>query len=349
MKKKNLLISILIFIVVLALGVVVNNMIGKEQERIAEEKDNIINLVKHLGVKKLEEDSARFIEDGDTEIIQKLIGLDDEDNLLAIIYVGETVGYKEDLQVAYAIDVKTDKVVGFKLLENNETPIFINTLLSNVEFTDQFKDKALNDKQMKVEVVSGATPNGGTDKVIAPATSNGMNKILNVVRQQYAKDTDFVTPAMLELKSNTQIYPSLNFEYIFDDEGTVVTLVVTNEYQFVSISDESYREDAMALAVDNKVLNYISNIEGNTITIKSKGYAGTITSTAVVDGILITSFTTDVSTETFYEADPSDFNPVFIAIKNRTEVVPGVSGATYTRDGVIFARDILYTYLEGVK
>ena len=349
MKKKNLLISILVFVVVLALGVVVNNLIVKEQERIIEEKDNIINLVKHLGVKELEEDSVRFIEVGDTEIIQKLNGLDEKDNLLAIIYVGETKGYREDLQVAFAIDVKTDKVVGFKLLENNETPIFLDALLSNVEFTDQFKDKALNDKQMKVEVVSGATPGGGTDKVIAPATSSGMNKVLNVVRQQYARDTDFVVPAMLELKSKSQVYPSLNFEYKLDDEGTAVTLVVTNAYQFVSISDESYREDAMALANANKVENYISNVEGNTITIKSKGFAGTITSTAVVEGNVITSFTTDVSTETFYEASPSDFNPVFVAVKNRAEVVPGVSGATYTRNGVVYARDVLYAYLEGVE
>jgi Na+-translocating ferredoxin:NAD+ oxidoreductase RnfG subunit len=349
MKKKNLLISILVFIVVLALGVVVNNMIGKEQERIAKEKDNIINLVKHLGVKKLKEESSRFIKDGDTQIIQKLVGLDDEDNLLAIIYVGETNGYKEELQVAFAIDVKTDKVVGFKLLENNETPMYLNALLSNIEFTDQFKDKALDDKQMKVVVVSGATPMGSTDKVIAPATSNGMNKVLKVVRDQYAKDTDFEAPAMLELKSSSQVFPSLNFEYKFDDEGTVVTLLLTNQYQLVSISDESYLDDAMALVNDNKVTDYISSIDGNTITIKTEGYAGTLISIAEVEGKVINSFTTDVLGESFYEASPSDFIPVFDAIKNRTEVVPGVSGATYTRSAVISARNILYAYLEGVE
>ena len=141
MKNKKLLLFILSFVLIIALGVVFNSLITSERERIAEEKEHIINIVKHLGVKTLEEDNPRsFLKEGDTEVISRLQGYDRDEKLVATIYVSRTKGYKDDLNIAYAIDVATDKVVGFKLLENNETPKFIDALLVE-DFTTQFKTK----------------------------------------------------------------------------------------------------------------------------------------------------------------------------------------------------------------
>lgn len=352
MKNKNLLLFLLGFVVIVAFGIVFNNLMINERARIAEEKENIINLVKHLGVVgELEEENLRRpLEEGDTRILQRFNGYNKAKELVAFIYVGETKGYKEDLHVAYAIDVKTHKVVGFKLLENNETEKYVNALLIE-DFTKQFKDKDLSDKQMKVEAISGATP-GGKEGVIAPATTGGMDKILKLVRKQYDKDSEFTAPALLELKSAVQDYtdPSLNFVYIFLDEGTEVKLVVSRTYEFVSITDSAVQEDAMVIANENKVKNYISDVKGDvikTITIKSEGFSGSvITSTAVADGTTITSFSSDLSTQSYdWDGGTFNFNPVFDAVKNREGTIPAVSGATVSRNGVAYARDVLYAYL----
>lgn len=348
MKRKNLLVFILAFVVITVFGVVFNNLIENEKQRIADEKENIINIVKHLGVKTLEEDNPRsFLKEDGTEIISRLQGYDNEGKLVATIYVGKTKGYKDDLHVGYAIDVETDKVVGVKLLENNETPRFIEALFIN-DFIDQFKDKALSSKEMKVEAISGATPNSGDHGVIAPATTSGMDKILKLVRKQYAKDTDFEMPAMLEFKSSAQDYDTLNFVYVFNDEGTDVTLVVNHNYELVSITNPAVQDDAIAIAKTKKIKNFISSIEGNTITIKSDGINETsdITSTAVLnDDNEIVSFTSDISQQTPAYVGDKNFGPVYDAIINNGSL-PAVSGATVTRDGIWAARNVLYAYLE---
>ena len=347
MKNKKLLLFCLAFLVIVIFGVVVNKLIAYEKERIAEKQDNVINLVKDLGVDRLEQDSFRPSIDGDTEITQKLDGYND-DQLVAIIYVGKTKGYRDNLQVAYAIDVNTDKVVGFKIMENNETPLYLNALLID-EFTSQFENKDLSDKQMKVKAITGVTP-GGSNGIIAPGTVSGMDKILKLVRVQYDKDTDFTAPALLKLKSKSQVYPTLNFEYVFDDEGTEITLVVNVNYEFVSITDSVYQTDAMALANEDKVKNYVSNVNGNTVTIKSEGFSGSvITSTAILDGTTITSFTSDLSSQS-YEYSPDynngSFNPVYDAVKNKG-TIPAVTGATITSNGIAAAAEVLYAYIGG--
>lgn len=348
MKKKNLLVFILSFVIIIVFGIVLNGLINSEKERIADEKDNIINIVIDLGVKTLEEDNPRsFLKEDGTEIISRLQGYDNDEKLIATIYIGKTKGYKEDLHVGYAIDLSNDKVVGFKILENEETPRFIEALMVE-NFTKQFDDKALSNKEMKVEAISGATPNSGETGIIAPATTAGMDKILKLVRKQYAKDTDFEMPAMLEFKSSTQDYDTLNFVYVFNDEGTDVTLIVNQSYEFVSITNPAVQDDAITLAKARKIKNFISSIEGNIITIKSDGINETsdITSTAELnEGNEIVSFTSDLSEQTPDYVGDKNFGPLYDAIIN-DGLVPSISGATVTSNGIKAAREVLYAYLE---
>lgn len=348
MKNKRLWLYILTFVVIVAFGIVLNSLVLSEKERISEEKDNIVNLVKDLGVKGdlVENNPRTLLKDGDTKILQKFEGYNSDEKLVALVYVGITKGYKDDLKVAFAIDIKTHEIVGFKLLENNETEMYVNALLIE-DFTSQFKEKSLEDKFLNVETISGATPGGGTG-IIAPATSAGFNKILQLVRKQYDKDGDsnFVMPAMLEIVSKEQDYSTLNIKYSFKDGDVNVELVVNTSYEFVSISDVSYQVDALAIAKSNKLDALVSEVNGNTITILSAGFGGTtLTSTAEVDAENnIVSFITDLSNQTYYDANDSDFDVVFEAIENKAEI-PAVSGATITRNGIEQAKTVLYAYL----
>ena len=349
--KKQLIFFIGAFVLLFALGALMNWGVAYEQK----EKESLIHLADSVGAKKMVADEVAFLESGNTKIIEKYNVTNKKGTLVAIIYVGQSKGFADDLVVASALDVVNHKIIGMKIVSSNETDRFLAALYANEAYLNQFKDKDLTKASLEVETFSGPTPNGGNG-IVAPATSLGLQNIMQLVRKQYDQDTDFTAPVEIELLSKEQDLHDLGkFIYQFKLGSEVVDCIVDQDYNLVEISDSSKQSLVMASILKNKVPTYISSATLNgdiwTITINSLGYHGNLVSTATVkDTGAILSFTSDLSDETYDNPYNSgytggSFNPVFEAVVNKTAITP-VSGATVTSNGIGLARDILYDYIE---
>jgi len=338
--RKHTIIFALSFVLLIAFGLVYNHLIVAEQARLKEQK--YYDLFTKIEVEKLvENNEVEFLVEEDTSIIRRLDAFKD-DKLVGIVYVGESEGRNGTIQVAFAVDAKKHAIVGMLIVESNETPEYQGKLTSNDKFVDQFANKDMSAKKFTVEATSGAT-----------ITGDAINRIMQLVRAQYDNDTDFETPAGIEFVSSRQDFTTLNFIYEFVAEEETITVTTNQNYEIVELSNEAFREDVIIEIEANPMKAYIKSIEGDTLTIISKGFSGTLESTAtVVDGE-ITSFVTDLSKETYDSPynDPykgGDFNDMFEDIVNGNEL-EAITGATVTSEGVIEAHKILLAYLEGVN
>ncbi|MDD4213026.1 MAG: FMN-binding protein [Bacilli bacterium] len=346
--KKQLIFFLLGFVLLFVVGGFAELAINEEQRTLNEDQDSIIHLVDKLGAHTMEEDTVSFLTNGDTSIIQKLDVKNKSGSLVAIIYTGETKGKESGLQVAFAIDVATHKIVAMKILASNETPSYQGQLLASATFMDQFNDKDMTQISFDVDVFSGVT-----------LTSTGIQKIMQLIRKQYDQDTDFTAPSDIVLVSKGQDVTDLNhynYEFLIGEE--TVTVVVDNSYALVAVSNPIHEALVMETILKNRVTNFITSatLEGSTwtILIESRGfYNSVLTSTATVDDTTktILTFTTNISGET-YDTEYNEaytggsFNPVFSAVVSGDEITI-VTGATYTSVGVIGARDVLYAFIEG--
>ena len=345
--KKNQFIFILGFIVLFVFGGLFELGINQEQVRIEEEKNSVIHLADKLGAYRMERDEVTFLTDGATKIIDKMNVTNKAGALVAIIYTGETVGKEAGLQVAFAIDVVTHKIVGMKIVSSNETPSYQGELLADQAFIDQFNAKDMTQTSFDVDIHSGAT-----------LTSTGIQKIMQLVRKQYDQDTPFTAPADIIIVSKVQDMTNLNqfqYEFLIGEES--VTCVVDKLYALVSISNPAHETLVMATIAKNHVTSYIDSVVDNagilTITIHTMGYTSNgIVSTATVnsEGTILT-FTSNLTNETYdneYNGGyvGGSFQPVFDAVVSDSAIV-AVSGATYTTNGIIAARDVLRAYILG--
>ncbi|HEY8445005.1 MAG TPA: FMN-binding protein [Bacilli bacterium] len=344
--RKKLIIFSLAFIFVIAFGIVYNGLVNNEKDRLNQKRaqQQFLDMyeVVEIKVDSLKENTeVEFLEEDDTKIIRRLDAYN-KDKLVGIIYVGETKGRNEGLQVAFAIDVKKDNIVGMVFVQSNETPEYQKILTDNNKFLKQFLDKDMSAKKFTVEATSGAT-----------LTGNGINKIMQLVRAQYDADTDFETPAGIEFVSSRQDFTTLNFVYEFLADEETITVTTNQAYQIISISNEAYREDAAIEIEAHKMSAYITNIDGNNITIISKGFGGNLTTTATVENGNITAFETDISGES-YDSSYNDLYQggnvagLFDDIINGNEL-EAVTGATVTSNAIIAAHNILLAYIEEVN
>lgn len=354
--KKNIIIFSLGLIWIILFGVFYNNAIVNEQE----EAKSIIHMVTSLGVDRLEEDSeVTLLEENNVTILHKYDGYADDD-IVAYIYIGETAGFKEGLQVAFAIDATTHHIVGMRIVESNETADYLRLLNQSEEFLLQFTEKDMSAVKFEIELISGATPNGTENDVIGKFTCAGMENIMKVVRKQYDQDTAFVAPTELALISKTQNMDDLNeFQYEFAVGEQTVSVTTDKTYTITSISDPTQQTqiETFLAKASNKLNAYIDAVEtvGTTVTltVHSKGYGTTrLVSTVVITDGDITSFSTDLSTQS-YDDDHNElytggsFNPVFQAIVDNTDLV-SVTGATITFTGIVHAHQITNLYIAEV-
>ena len=345
--KKQLVFFILGFILLFVIGGMTEIGINREQAFILEEKDSIIHLADALGARTMEEDTVSFLTSGNTTIIQKMNVMNKDGDLVAIIYTGETTGRKPGLQVAFAINVTTHHIIGMRIVASNETPDYEGRLYSSDTFFDQFLDKDMTTVSFNVEIVSGVT-----------LTSTGIQQIMQLVRKQYDQDTSFTAPSEIVLVSKGQDMGNLeHFQYEFLIGEETLTAVVNQSYTLVSISNPAFQTLVLATIDRNPVTDFIRSAtlaEGTwTIVIQSKGYTGIFVSTATVDDTTdaILSFSSNISNET-YDSDYNDgytggsFQPVYDAVISGADLSI-VTGATYTYYGVLSARNLLYSLLEG--
>lgn len=340
--RKQYLIYILSFVLIIVLGVLYNYGINKEKESVATRKRHE-QLLYEVDFDKVEENvDTNFLKDGETEIIKRLDAFK-KGELVGIIYVGLGEGRNGTMEIAFGVNVDTDAIVGMLILESEETPQYQAILTENEKFVNQFHNKDMSDKSFVVEATTGAT-----------MTGDAINDVMQLVRAQYENDTDFEAPVGLQLVSKVQDFETLNFVYEFlTVEEDTLTVMVNFDYEILEISNDEYEETAQAAINENKFEAYISEIDENTITIISKGFAGELVTIAEITDGSITSFETDLDAETYdhdynslYEG--GNFEDAFSQIVDG-EAIEAITGATVTLDGVKAAHEILRNYLEEVS
>jgi hypothetical protein len=352
--KKNTIIFGLCFVLLIALGIVFNNGILNEKETITTEKF-VELLVPRIEYNKIKEEATTFLTENDTTITKKY-NVYKGDEVVAIVYFGKTKGYKDNLEVAFGIDVKKNIIVGMEIVSSQETEAFLKAL-NRDSFEQQFKSKDLTKFALEVQIISGATPNGGNGD-IAPFTSAGIQKVMLLARKQYSKDTGFVMPLGLEVVSKSLDYKKIDqYNYVLKLEETVINVVVNKDYEIVTISDETHRAAALETIKKDKVIHYIDDVkvEGNTTTLKinAKGYETSRIKTTVIitDNVIVSVNLTYTEEQTFeYAPDytTGDYENAPNQIENG-ESITAVTGATRTYEGLTATQQILKAYMEANK
>lgn len=360
MKNKNLIIFSVAFVLVIVFGLLINSGIENERTKLAEEKEleKLMTLLPDLGVDKIVEVNQKNFKSNDqTKIVKRYNGMKGKD-IVGIIYVGETKGYKEGLNVAFGINTANDKIVGMEILQNQETDRFL-VALKEEEFFKQFASKDLSKYLLTVDVVTGPTPNSGKDGVIAPATSGGVEKVMLLVREQYAEDTKFEMPSGLVFVSKSLDYTNTDqFKYVFKLGETNINVVVNKNYEIVSIDDETQRDAALEIInlPANKFTNYIVSdtiSDGvTTLVVRAQAYSSTyVTTTFTIEGGVVTNVDLKYSAPQTYDDEHNEdytggnFDSAPADLKNNIDINP-VTGATYTYNGLKVTQEILRGYLE---
>ncbi|MFA7366953.1 MAG: hypothetical protein WC008_01420 [Bacilli bacterium] len=365
MKKNNIIFS-LALVLVLVLGIFLNGIIKNEKETILDQKAKeaevtmIKGLLPDIEVDSVEEISQDFLEKDGSKILKRFNALKGEE-LVGIVYIGETKGWKDGLQVAFGINTKTDKITASEIVFYNETEAFYQALTSS-DFFEQFNNKDMSKYLMSVDLITGPTPNTGKNGVVAPATSGGIEKIMLLSREQYSLDTDFEMPSGIEFVSKDLDYSNVDqFNYVLKLADTNINVVVNKNYEIVSIDDETQREAALEVINLNKMTNFIvsETIEGTTTTLVIRALAynnTTSTSTVVITDGAITSVDVEFSAEQTYQSDYNDAywngpdsnkdtSGMANDIENDVDLSP-ITGATYTVNAYRNTQIIIRGYME---
>jgi len=347
MKNKQVIFWILSLLLLIVLGVLINSGTAKERNNIAKQKETaeLKLLFPDLDVEYLKAVDEEFLDEEDTKIIKRYDAYDEDDELIGIIYIGETKGYKEGLQVAFGINTKTNKITNMKIMESNETETFLNAL--NENFYKQFKNKDLNKYIIGVDVITGATPNGGNGE-IAPYTSAGIEKVMLLARLQYSQDTDFKMPSGLTFVSKELDYTNIDqFIYNFKLEDTTIKAIVNKNYEIISIDDESQKDTALEIIKKNKFTGYIDTLtteDNKTIlVISSADFSNRIKATITIEDSVVTDVNIEFLNPDSYGHD--DYPNAANEIKNDQDIVL-TTGATASYKGLKNIQEILREFLE---
>lgn len=281
--------------------------------------------------------------------------------MIGVVYVVFAQGKMGNLTIAYGVDTASDKVVGVKVVSQNETPEYYSRL-SNA-FFQQFGNYSFDQLNMTISTVAGATLSSGAFQLGLVAA-----------RAQYALDFDFEIPSAVVL-INSLTY-NLDLATIvakpilanITDLLTGETIDVSLSATFDLVAVETAGKDAPSAAVlaelkSTAQRDYIAfsrtvatgyDALTRTLTVKTRGYAAagilaTIVFNETFDAVNSGSF---VSVETYDQSH--DYDMAFGAapgIENHLyglyaadQAVSAVAGATYTSNGMI----ALFGYLDQI-
>ncbi len=357
-KHMNLIIFSVAFVLIVALGILVNSLTAKDKEYY-KELNYVRSLLNGVEVSSYELSNQKFFlpaEDG-TKITKRYNAYKNKE-LVGIVYVGTTKGYKDGLEVAIGIDAKKNFIVGAKIVSSNETGIFLDAL-AKTDFFNQFKKKDMSRYNIDFFLSTGATPISGNRDIVAPFTSTGIQKVMLMARKQYANDTSFVMPIGISLVSKSVDFNNINqFNYVLKLGDKEFKVVVNKNYDIVSIEDETQRTAAQDFIKKNQMTDYIDTVstEGNvtTVVIKTSAYSATATTTVkITDGsvtdvnITYSSDQTYDQNEEYYDGPDSGktYDNANQEILNNTDVYI-ITGATVTGNALRNAQNILRGYLE---
>jgi Na+-translocating ferredoxin:NAD+ oxidoreductase RnfG subunit len=273
------------------------------------------------------------------------------------IYVVETKGRMKGLQIAYAIDLETDQVVGVKVIQSKETPEYFSRLTP--DFFNQFINYDLFVVTISIDTTAGAT-----------VSSDAFRVALQYARMQYMKDTDFALPTKL-VEVNSVRY-NTDFATLGSNPIIVnITDFSTNQTMDVSVSGvfnfiqvltpgmPTPSEDALLEMKNDLSLNYLSysrvyavsfDSDSLQLVVRTRGYAGNITFTFVLNAekTAIVSTTSIQSVESYEDGGYSNHGSVpglETYLLNRylnDQTIDTTAGATGTFNGMTR----LFTYLD---
>ena len=236
------------------------------------------------GEKLVERSAEGFLMQPDGSKIIKAFDVYINSETVGMIYVVETKGRNDGLQFAFGFETATKKTVGYKIIQNNETPSYFERI--TLDFFSQLIDKNLDDVSFNLTLVSGAT-----------TSSSAIERMLKLARLQFGVDIGWEVPSVvLNLVSKQQDFSDLintkyKYTFAYAENDVEVTNVVTLErnpagatpyYSFVSSTVEATDVvkrlfEIEASKPENRVQAYVVSVDGLNLVVRGIGYAGSIT------------------------------------------------------------------------
>jgi len=209
---------------------------------------------------------------------------------VGMIYIAEATGRNEGLQVAFGIETATKKLIGYTIVQSNETPQYFDLIKD--PFYAQLSGKNLDDVTFGLNLVSGAT-----------VSSAAIERMLKLTRLQFGADIGWEVPSIqVVLVSKTQDFSDLSttkllYTFSYNEEGVEKTNVVTLTrnlqtanpyYSYVSSTEEASDVLKTLFVLEasksaNRVKAVVLSVDGLTLTVRGTGYDGPITATVIMN------------------------------------------------------------------
>lgn len=316
MQKRWLESSLLIIatLVIFVLGIFAAKGINNNLEYLNSNKSIALETLAGEGKVKFLKNGT-IAEDNDN-LVKEVYQVTKNKVVSSYIYYVMVKGFQPEFHVAINIDIKSKTILGMKYGDYNET--YLDKVSSSL--LDEFINKDLTNKNFGFSNVEGSG---------ATISSNALVKAANLARLQFYADINEEVPTIsFELKDVKQNFNDITkfiakFEYL----GDLFELEFSYDTKFTFISStKELTEDEknVCLGLLKLPITYITDISSEglekTLTIRTKGYAGTIIGEIVISNAKISSFTIVKENESYDE----DYNAGFD--KNGTDPITGLPG-----------------------
>jgi len=282
-----------------------------------------------------------------------------------IIYVVGAYGRNDDLNVAFAIDYKTHRIVGTKVISHNETPSYFSDL--GESFYDKIDGKSLDEIAFGVDAVAGST-----------LSSKGIEMGMLYAREQYAHDFGFEIPSvdltLNELSRNFELPTMIDKPFIADvtygENDTDIKVHLDKDFEYAGMIEGEEPSDDVKAAIQahasdstdvNTQAYFVSYDETmHTLVIESKGYASTPIQATVVltdteDDVLSiqidSSESYDDGYNTGYDGDsvPAVEDAYVSQYEQDGTLIDSVAGATVTSDAMQSMLNLLDDLMQSLN
>jgi Na+-translocating ferredoxin:NAD+ oxidoreductase RnfG subunit len=347
---KKVLIPVVSFLVLVAVFVLGNFAISSMRKDIEDRRVSGI-IFKAFptadSYEKIENENFRKLDD--KNFVYEAYRVLEDGEQAGYVYLTSTEGKFAGLNLATGIRTLTKKVENVAVISNNETPDYFNNVLENTEFWNQFPGKTLDVAQFVLFTqVSGAT-----------YSSKGIEKGIQLAREQFAADTNWNLPTAAALVSKEQDLTTRQFKYVFTYEGKQYTVYYYVDYTVAANPDnasDTQMTQFTALAKASRLSKYILSVSTavNVYTIKIVGEG----SASAGSNPIVATLTYDASTKTFTSfvvnshSETEGYGADAIAAGTQTRLLSEpdywVSGATETSDALRAILNLAKTYATEV-
>lgn len=269
---KKVLIPVVSFLVLIVVFVVGNLAIHSMKTSIEYRKLTNIILTAYPDAERFEKlENEDFVNYGD-DFVYEAYKIFDDDTEVGYVYFTSTVGKEKGLLVATGINTLTKTLAGLTVIGYNETPEYIAKVIGYPGFYDQFMNKTIN---AGLFTISYPNNSGAT------LSFTGIQKGMQLAREQFAKDTGWKIPAAVTVKSASQNLQNLEqLVYVFTFENKDYSVVFDLNYAVVENTDNApanlvttFTSLAKGRPVQAIITGVTSNTGKYTLNVKGKGYS----------------------------------------------------------------------------